>query len=246
MTALRRTLLLLAALALLAASCGPARRRPPVVVGALYPLAGSQGAGGHGRAVAGRRPFLRRGTEGAHLGAGGKRLGGRPVPPRLPVKRQLRYAVAYVDDVYGRAVGSGALVELRAGGQALAGSFPYDAHAGDFAPLATRIAASRPDVLFVAAYLDDAVAMRRSLVAAHAPPVTGIGTSSSYCMPAFGETLGANAVGLFASDKPDAAAVRVDALSPEGRATLAWAQARYRARYHEAMSAPALSGFSNA
>jgi hypothetical protein len=101
-------------------------------------------------------------------------------------------------------------------------------------------------VLFVAAYLDDGVAMRRSLVAAPVPLVTGIGTSSSYCMPAFGETLGANAVGLFASDKPDAAAVRVDALSPEGRATLAWAQARYRARDHEAMSAPALSGFSNA
>src|SRR5437588_959398 len=330
MTPLRRTLLLVAALALLAAGCGPARRRPPVVVGALYPLSGSQGTGGteeergarlavewvnghggvkgqgvelvaadaprpeavpsalaalrrrhvsvvlgsHGSvvsaevaseatdqglvlwetgavgetdaAVAGGSRFFRMAPMGANLGRAAIAFVRDQVAPRLPVRRQLRYAVAYVDDVYGRAVGSGALVELRAGGQAVAGSFPYDAHAGDFAPLATRIAASRPDVLFVAAYLDDGVAMRRSLVAAHVPLVTGIGTSSSYCMPAFGETLGAKAVGLFASDKPDAAAVRVDALSPEGRATLAWAQARYRARYHQAMSAPALSGFSNA
>jgi hypothetical protein len=65
-------------------------------------------------------------------------------------------------------------------------------------------------------------------------------------MPAFGDQLGAGAVGLFASDKPDAADVRVDQLSAEGRRTLAWAQARYTARYHEPMSAAALSGFANA
>jgi hypothetical protein len=65
-------------------------------------------------------------------------------------------------------------------------------------------------------------------------------------MPAFGQALGSAAVGVFASDKPDAAAVRPDALSPEGRATLAWAAARYRSRFHEPMTSHALSGFSNA
>jgi hypothetical protein len=39
--------------------------------------------------------------------------------------------------------------------------------------------------------------------------------------------------------------VRLSVLQPETRRVLAWAIARYRDRYHQAMSAPALSGFSN-
>jgi hypothetical protein len=84
------------------------------------------------------------------------------------------------------------------------------------------------------------------VVDAKIPLLANIGTSSSYCMPAFGAQLGADAVGLFASDKPDAADVRPDALAPEARPLLAWAASRYRSLYHDAMSAPALSGFSNA
>jgi hypothetical protein len=57
-----------------------------------------------------------------------------------------------------------------------------------------RVAQSHPDVLFVAAYLDDGVAIRRAMVAARLPLVANIGTSSSYCMPAFGNRLGAQAV----------------------------------------------------
>jgi hypothetical protein len=65
-------------------------------------------------------------------------------------------------------------------------------------------------------------------------------------MPEFGQRLGLDAVGVYASDKPDAAAVRPDALSPEGRAALSWVAPRYRALYHEDMTSHALSGFSNA
>jgi hypothetical protein len=65
-------------------------------------------------------------------------------------------------------------------------------------------------------------------------------------MLAFGRALGAEGVGLFASDKPDAGAVSPATLSPEGRAALAWASTQYAARYHEPMSSHALSGFSNA
>src|SRR5205823_199713 len=71
-------------------------------------------------------------------------------------------------------------------------------------------------------------------------------TSSSYCMQAFGDALGPDAVGLFASDKPDAADVNASALTPEGRRMLEWASERYKARWHEPMGAAALSGFSNA
>jgi ABC-type branched-subunit amino acid transport system substrate-binding protein len=166
--------------------------------------------------------------------------------PLLPHPGPLRWAVAYVDDAYGRAVESGATAEVAATGQVLAGSFAYPSSGADFTALAGRIAAARADALYVSAYLDDGMALRRALVAQKVPLVVNLGTSSSYCMPAFGQSLGTAAVGVFASDKPDAAAVRPDALSPQGRATLAWAAARYQARYHQPMSSHALSGFSNA
>src|SRR5437870_5122009 len=284
MPPMRRTLIVTALLGLLASGCGPARHRAPMVLGALYPLSGSQGTGGteeargarlavewvnghggvHGRGVelvsvdaprpeavpaalaalrshhvsvvmgshgsvvsaevareateqgmvfwetgavgetdatvAGGSRFFRMAPMGANLGQAAIAFVRDQVAPRLQRSGRLRYAVAYVDDVYGHSVGAGALRELETSGQAVAGGFPYDARAGDFAPLAARIAAAHPDVLFVAAYLDDGVAMRRAFISAHVPLVASIGTSSSYCMPAFGETLGSGAVGLFASD----------------------------------------------
>src|SRR5439155_11733051 len=89
-----------------------------------------------------------------------------------------------------------------------------------------------------------AVALRRATIAAGVPLVASIGTSSTYCMPAFRSILSRDAVGLFAPDKPDGPVVREAALRPEGRRTLAWARARYRAAYHEDMSSYALSGFA--
>src|SRR5437588_610862 len=151
-----------------------------------------------------------------------------------------------VGEIPTETAGDGAVQQIRGANQELVGTFAYDARTADFAPLAARIGAAHPDVLFVAAYLDDGVALRRALVAGHVPLLTAIGTSSSFCMPAFGARLGPDAVGLFASDKPDAADVRAAALLPEGRRALRWAQTRYESRWHEPMSAPALSGFAGA
>jgi branched-chain amino acid transport system substrate-binding protein len=197
--------------------------------------------------VAGGRNFFRLAPMGENLGRAAIDFVGDQLAPKLgPGSGGLRYAVAYVDDVYGRAVAAGAADQVRRRGLTLAGTFPYRLGTTDFRPVVAQLAAARPDVLFVTAYLDDGVALRRATVAAHLPLRASIGTSSSYCMPAFGQQLGADAVGLFASDKPDAADVRASALRPEGRAALAWASSRYTARWHTAMSAPALSGFSNA
>jgi branched-chain amino acid transport system substrate-binding protein len=65
-------------------------------------------------------------------------------------------------------------------------------------------------------------------------------------MPAFGRRLGEEAVGLFASDKPDADALNVEGLTPDARAVLYRAAAAYDERYGEPMSAAALAGFSGA
>jgi branched-chain amino acid transport system substrate-binding protein len=156
----------------------------------------------------------------------------------------LRYAVSFVDDVYGRSVADGARAELASRGLHLVGSVGYDLETFDAGDVATRIAKLRPDVLFVSAYLEDAVAMRRALVRDRVPLLASIGTSSSYCMPAFGVTLGDDALGLFASDKPSANAIDPAGLTDEAAALLRRANDAYVARYDAEMSPAALAGFS--
>jgi ABC-type branched-subunit amino acid transport system substrate-binding protein len=197
--------------------------------------------------VHGGANFVRMAPMGANLGRDGVEFVNTVLTPKLaPHGRALKWAITYVDDAYGRAVGLGARAAVVATGQPDVATFPYQATGTDYQALAKRIGAAHPDLLFVSAYLDDGIALRRAMVAAHIALVASIGTSSSYCMPAFGAALGADGVGLFASDKPDAAAVRSDALSPEGRAALAWAAPLYKHRYGGAMSSHALSGFANA
>ncbi len=158
----------------------------------------------------------------------------------------LRYAISYVDDAYGDSVAGGARAELKSRGLHDVGDFGYDFRTVDMQRFVHKVAAARPDVLFVSAYLDDAIALRRQLVAQHVPLLANIGTSSSYCMPAFGATLGKEAVGVYASDKPSASAINPAGLRPEGRALLERANAAYYARYDTDMSPAALAGFSGA
>ncbi len=173
------------------------------------------------------RSFFRIAPQGGRLGQAAVEFVRGQLSPLLGVDpAPLRYAVAYVDDSYGRAVGLGAVHEVERSGGVLAGAFPYDVHrldAAGAADLVSRIGEARPDVLFVSAYLDDGIAIRQATLAAHLPLKASIGTSSSYCMPAFAAALGGGAVGLFASDKPDGAQVKEEALTDEGRRTLHWA-----------------------
>jgi branched-chain amino acid transport system substrate-binding protein len=160
--------------------------------------------------------------------------------------RTLRFAVTNVNDLYGNEVADGAVAELHRRHMDLVGRFPYDEHTLDPAGLARKIAAAHPDVLFASAYVDDGVSVRRELVRQHVHLLAAIGSSSSYCMPAFGRRLGADAVGLFASDKPDAGVLDPASLDDTARLLLSRANDRYRARFHTSMDAPALAGFSAA
>jgi branched-chain amino acid transport system substrate-binding protein len=328
---MRRVLILLLAVLAAATACTPRPAEPtPIRIGAVYPLSGTQGAGGveefrgvqvaaelanraggvQGRpialdpvdvpeadaapgailALAGRGDRLVLGSYGSTIsspaaatatgrgllfwetgavgklaGSGGGDLVFRVAPtggllgrnaiafvadqlaPRLHRRAgSLRFAVAAVEDLYGRAVAAGALAELADRGLRPVADVRYDPRRLDAAAVVRRIAAARPDVLFVVAYLDDGVALRREQVRQHLPLLASIGTSSSYCMPAFGAMLGRDALGLFASDKPDTHGINPHGLTMEGRALLERADGAYQAAYGESMSAAALAGFSGA
>jgi branched-chain amino acid transport system substrate-binding protein len=158
----------------------------------------------------------------------------------------LRYSVAYVDDDYGTEVAAGAQQEIRALGLVTGTVIPYNLRTADYAGMAARIAAAHTNVLFVASYLQDAVALRQQILAQHVPLLISIGTSSSYCLPQFGAELGQQAVGLFASDKPDGTVIKTDNLTPAAARVLDWANRQYRARWGGDLSAAALTGFAGA
>jgi branched-chain amino acid transport system substrate-binding protein len=160
--------------------------------------------------------------------------------------RDLRYAVSFVDDVYGRAVAAGALQAAAELGLDVVGRFGYDFRTADYDALARRIERSGADVLFVSAYLVDAVELRRALVRNDVDLLASIGTSSSYCMPEFGEALGDDALGLFASDKPSGDAIDPATLRPDGADLLERARAAYDERWGQEMNPAALAGFSAA
>lgn len=212
--------------------------------GALFWETGAVGELSMG-AAAGERVF-RFPPSGAVLGRSAVSFVRDQLAPKLSRPHPLRYGVAYVDDVYGRSVGNGALDEIRSSGLDLAGTFPYTLPGADFDAIASGIAESGADVLVVSAYLDDGVALREATIRRKVPLAASIGTSSSYCMPEFGRRLGAGAVGLFASDKPDGDVLDPSTLAPGAAAELRWARDEYRRRYDEPMSAPALSGFAAA
>jgi branched-chain amino acid transport system substrate-binding protein len=184
---------------------------------------------------------------GGLLGRGAIRFVADQLAPRLHrTASSLRFAIAAVDDVYGSAVADGARAELRDRGLKPVADLAYDPRHYDPARVVARIGAARPDVLFVVAYLEDGVALRREQVRQHLPLLASIGTSSSYCMPAFGAMLGRDAVGLFASDKPDTHGINPTGLAPDARALLERADAAYRKANGHSMSAAALAGFSGA
>jgi branched-chain amino acid transport system substrate-binding protein len=160
--------------------------------------------------------------------------------------KSLRYAIANVDDIYGRSVADGARSEIHKLRLPFAGQFEYNPSHPHYGRLVRDLRRAHTDILFVSAYIDDGVGLRRAIVRQHLHLVGNIGSSSSYCMPAFGARLGRKAVGVFASDKPDAEYMAPGGLLPEARALLREANSQYENRYHAEMSAAALAGFSGA
>jgi branched-chain amino acid transport system substrate-binding protein len=195
------------------------------------------------RAAAGELVF-RFAPTGGSLGTAAVAFVRDRLAPRLDGGDDLRYSVVYVDDVYGRSVGFGAVDEIRSSRLPLAGTFPYDLPGPDLDVLAEQIARAGTDVLVVAAYLEDGAELRRAVLRAGVPLAAMIGTSSSYCHPEFGRLLGTDAVGVFASDKPDADVVNPEGLAQEAAEALVEAREAYRRLYGGPMGAAALSGFS--
>ena len=137
-----------------------------------------------------------------------------------------RTVVLFENDTYGSSVGYGAINAATDLGMNIVDTIPYDVTRTDYNNLATKVAADKPDVILTASYLEDALAFRRAGIG-KVKVKTIVGTSSAYCRQDFGDALGADAVGLWASDKPDEA-INEGGLAPAARDLLHRAEAAYR------------------
>lgn len=149
-----------------------------------------------------------------------------------------RAVIVRVNDLYGRSVGGGEQALAQSLGINVVDVIEYSPAAYDPNVIAAQVAATHADFLWDVSYLDDGVAIWRALLAARVGLKGAIGTSSAFCMPAFSERLGSDAIGVYAADKPDSN-VSAGALSAAGRALLAEAKAAYGGN----MEIPAVAGF---
>ena len=154
-----------------------------------------------------------------------------------------RVAIVEVDDIYGHSVGGGEAALARQLGIDVVDVIDYNPYAFNADALARRIASDHAQFLWDVSYLDDGVAIWQAILRNHVALLAAVGTSSAFCMPAFSDRLGRDAIGVYAADKPDGD-ISAAALSPAGAALLARAQAAYAKNNRgAAMSIPAVAGF---
>ena len=152
-------------------------------------------------------------------------------------------AIVEVDDIYGRSVADAEAAAAAQAGIKVLDRVRYFSHAYDAPSLVARLASDRPDYLWDVSYLDDGVAIWKSVLAQGWRPLAAVGTSSAFCMPEFGARLGAGAVGVYAADKPNQA-VSPNALDPNARQLLAQATREYQALGGgPTMEIPGMAGF---
>jgi branched-chain amino acid transport system substrate-binding protein len=155
-----------------------------------------------------------------------------------------RVVIVAVDDVYGRSVADAEVARAAEQGLSVVDRIDYDPRTLDPEAVVGRLAGDRPDYLWDVSYIDDGIALWRSVLAHGLHLRAAVGTSSAFCMPEFGQKLGADAIGVYAADKPDGAAVPPALLQPAARDLLAAASAAYARRSSsQQMTIPAVAGF---
>jgi branched-chain amino acid transport system substrate-binding protein len=189
---------------------------------------------------------FRVGASGANLGGNSGRFVLQQLAPRLRRDpASLRAYLVTADDDYAHSVADAARAALTAGGAQVVGESVYNVYNPDWSGALSGIRSDKPDILLLSSHIPDGIAFRRAFLAAGLHVDAFIGTTMAQCLPDFGAALGQDAVGVFASDRPD------DSFNPAGLD--AAAQSLYQRfsqvwqkRTGRAPSEEGISGFSAA
>ncbi len=189
---------------------------------------------------------FRVGADGADLGGNSARFILGQIAPRLhDAPSHLRVYLVTAHDAYATSVADAARAGLAAAGSVIAGESLYNPYAPQWAPALAAIRALRPNILVLSSHIPDGVAFRRAFVAAGLHVQAFVGTTMAQCLPDFGEELGPEATGVFASDRPPDS-FNPRALDPAARELYHRFAAAWRSQTGRAPSEEGISGFSAA
>ena len=189
--------------------------------------------------------IFRVGADGADLGGNSGRFVTQQLVPKLGTAPAATTAfLVTADDAYAHSVAAGARAALQAGGVAVSGEAVYNPFAPSWAPVIAEVRAAHPAVLLLSSHVPDGVAFRRAFLAAGLHVDAFIGTTMAQC-DAFGAALGADAVGVFASDRPEYG-FNQSALTGAGRVLYQRLAAAWRQQRGGVPTEEAISGFSAA
>jgi branched-chain amino acid transport system substrate-binding protein len=147
---------------------------------------------------------FRVGANGADLGGNSARFVVGQLAPLLHREaRRLRVFLVTADDAYAHSVADGARAVLASLGVTAVSEAVYDPYAPYWPEVLNSIAAAAPDVLLLSSHVPDGVSFRRAFLATSLRVGAFVGTTMAQCPPTFGSELGSQAVGVFASDRPD-------------------------------------------
>ncbi len=173
---------------------------------------------------------FRVGASGSNLGANSSAFAATELASRLgkPLS-QLRIGIAVADDDYARSVADSAEATARERGMPVVVRRSYNLTAPNWPSVMADLAAARPDVLILASHIPDGIAFRQAMVASGLKVGALIGSTMAECDPDFAGELGADAIGIFASDRPTAGfqpeALGAEAAAAYARFAAAWAVA---------------------
>ncbi len=172
---------------------------------------------------------FRVGASGANLGANSATFAATELAGRLgKVVGELRIALAVADDEYANSVADAAEATARAQGLPVVIRRSYNLVLPSWPAVMADLEAARPDVIILASHIPDGIAFRKAMVESGLRVGALIGSTMAECDPDFAGSLGPDAIGIFASDRPTAGfrpqALRPEAADAYARFAAAWAR----------------------
>jgi ABC-type branched-subunit amino acid transport system substrate-binding protein len=172
---------------------------------------------------------FRVGASSTNLGDNSANFAASQLAPRLgTTPAGLRVAIVAANDAYPQSVAAAAVATAAANGTQIVDEQTYNLTYPNWPRVMAELAAARPAVIILASHIEDGVAFRKAMVGAGLKVKALIGSTMAECAPDFAGELGADAIGVFASDRPTGG-FQPSALEGPARATYdrlaaAWAR----------------------
>jgi branched-chain amino acid transport system substrate-binding protein len=189
---------------------------------------------------------FRVGASGSNLGTMSSHFAAEVLAPRLSRSpSQLKMAIVHNLDGYPSSVAAAVNQQADRDGIPVVANVVYDAHAPDWTAVLAQVRAAQPNILVLASYIADGVDFRWAMLKSGLHVDALIGSTMAQCVPDFGAILGADAIGVFASDRPPQG-FNPGALTATGKRTYDRFSAAYRREFGSDPTEEALAGFGAA